>query len=57
MIFYTFDQTVVMFQLWGLHTCIKEQMLDILFVHKLSEIYIEEKYISGIEHGNTSNVE
>lgn len=32
-------------------------MLDILFVHKLSEIYIEEKHLSGIEHGNTSNVE
>lgn len=57
MIFYTFDQTIVMFQLRRLHTCIKEQMLDILSVHKLSEIYIEETYISGIEHGNTSNVE
>lgn len=55
--FYTFDQTVVIFQSWRSHICIKEQMLDILFIHKLSEIYIEEKHISGIEHGNTSNVE
>lgn len=32
-------------------------MLDILFVHKLTEVYIEEKHICGIELGNTSNVE
>lgn len=32
-------------------------MLDILFVHKLTEFYIEEKHICGTKHGNTSNVE
>jgi len=46
-----------MFQSGRLHIYIKEQMLDILFVHKLSEVYIEEKHICGIELGNTSNVE
>lgn len=55
--FCTFDQTIIMVQSWRLHIYIKEQMLDIWFVHKLSEVYIEEKHICGIEHKNTSNVE
>lgn len=55
--FCSFDQTVVMFQSLRLCIYIKEQMLDILYVHKLTEVYIEEKHICGIEHENTSDVE